>query len=157
MNMTSLRTKFESINVTRCCIEIVLWFKFYSKKIIVRLQNICFNKTMKCQWRWCHLVSANPRHRSSVPRQNTKLTNCGLVTPYGVVDMSQQRFRWSPVWYQAITWTNCQLDQSNNLQWSLNQNEIILIEENAFAKVVCKMSTILFRPQWARNIFIPEW
>ena len=37
----------------------------------------------------------------------------------------------------------------NKPEWSLNQNTIISFEENTFKDMVCKMSTILFRPQRA--------
>ena len=32
----------------------------------------------------------------------------------------------------------------SELQWNLNQNEKIFIQENAFENVICKMATILF-------------
>ena len=37
-------------------------------------------------------------------------------------------------------------------QWASNKNEIILIQENAFKNVVCKMAAILFRPQCIKFI-----
>ena len=48
----------------------------------------------------------------------------------------------SPLWCQAITWTNAGLlsigllSPGNMFHWNLNQNFIIFIEENAFENVV---------------------
>ena len=41
------------------------------------------------------------------------LTHCGLVMPYGNIDLGQHQFRWWLVvwWRQAITWTNVDLSR----------------------------------------------
>ena len=41
-----------------------------------------------------------------------------------------------------VNWT-----PGNKLQWNHNQNVYIFIQENAFANVVCEMTTIFSRPQ----------
>ena len=43
----------------------------------------------------------------------------------------------SPLWHQAITWTD--VDLLNKLQWNLNPNKEFFIYENAFEKIVCEM------------------
>ena len=49
---------------------------------------------------------------------------------------------------QAIIWTNAGiLLIGNKLQWNLNWNSSILIQENAFESVIWKMAAILSRPQ----------
>ena len=58
----------------------------------------------------------------------------------------------SPGRCQAIIWTNDGIlligPLPNKLQCNHNQNSYIFIQENTFENVVCKMSTILSRPQW---------
>ena len=44
----------------------------------------------------------------------------------------------------------------NKLQWNLNQNSKIFIEENAFESVVCEMVAILFRGRWV-NHWLGHW
>ena len=60
----------------------------------------------------------------------------------------------SPARRQAIIWHYpnqcCNIINwtlRNKLQWNLNQNSYIFIQENAFENVVWKMSAILSRPQ----------
>ena len=43
----------------------------------------------------------------------------------------------------------------NKLQWNLNQISNIFVQEIAFENVVCKMASILSRPQWV-NMLRPE-
>ena len=57
----------------------------------------------------------------------------------------------SPVWCQAIIWTNLwnivNWTTGNKLQWSLVLNLYIFIKENAFENVVWKIAAILSQPQ----------
>ena len=58
----------------------------------------------------------------------------------------------SPGRRQSIIWTNAGILlirplEKKNVQWNLNQNSYIFIQENAFEIVVWKMSAILSRPQ----------
>ena len=56
------------------------------------------------------------------------------------------------IWYQAIIWSNTGiLLIRNKLQWNLNQNSSIFIQENAFENVVWKMAAILSRPQCVKK------
>ena len=50
-------------------------------------------------------------------------------------------------WCLIINW--------NKLQWNLNQNTQIFIQENAFENVVCIMAAILFRAQWVKCDRLP--
>ena len=36
--------------------------------------------------------------------------------------------------------------------WNFNQYSNIFIHENAFENVICEMASILFRPQFVKNI-----
>ena len=61
----------------------------------------------------------------------------------------------SPGRRQAIIWTyDGILSIGNKLQWNLNQNSYIFIQENAFEKVVCEMAAILSRPQCVKAICV---
>ena len=42
----------------------------------------------------------------------------------------------------------------NKLQWNLNQNSYISIQENAFENVVSEMASILFRPQCVDELML---
>ena len=44
----------------------------------------------------------------------------------------------------------------NKLQWNLNQNSNIFIQENVFESVVCEMAAILSRPQCVKRSFIVQ-
>ena len=55
----------------------------------------------------------------------------------------------SPGRRQAITRTNAGL--GNKLQWNLNRNWYIFIQENAFESVLCETAAILSRPQCVKR------
>ena len=64
----------------------------------------------------------------------------------------------SPVRSQVIIWTNddsiINWNPGNTLQWNLNENTKIIFREN----VVCKLSPILFRPQYCtRRYTTTSW
>ena len=46
---------------------------------------------------------------------------------------------------------NCYLDPRNRLQWNVNRNLYIFIQENPFENVVWKMAAILSRPQCVKG------
>ena len=55
---------------------------------------------------------------------------------------------WSaPSHYLNQRWNNVNWTLGNKLQWNLNRNLTIFIQENAFENVVWKMVAILSRPQ----------
>ena len=94
-----------------------------------------------------------------------QLTHCGLMTPYGIMDLSQHRTvlyeiivnsLWpsDTIWLQMVTiasgdglvpdsteplpepmLTYCQFDHGNKLKWNFNENIFNFIEENAFEEV----------------------
>ena len=47
-------------------------------------------------------------------------------------------------YWHIIDWT-----LRNKIQWNLNQNTVIFFQENRSEKIVCKLATILTRPQCA--------
>ena len=62
----------------------------------------------------------------------------------------------SPDRRQAIIWINAGLLligplYRNKLQWNLNLNSNIFIQENAFESVVCETAAILSRPQCVKR------
>ena len=66
----------------------------------------------------------------------------------------------SPDRRQAITWTNAGLlfwTLRNKLQWNLNRNSKIFIQENAFECVVCETAAILSRPQCVNKLMTTAW
>ena len=67
----------------------------------------------------------------------------------------------SPGRRQAIIWTNAGIllidTLGNKLQWNLNRNLNIFIQENAFENVVWKMAAILSRPQCVKHVNDRQW
>ena len=65
------------------------------------------------------------------------------------------RFRlvsWSaPSHYLNQCWNIVNWTLGNKLQWNLNRNTNIFIQENAFESVVCQMAAILSRPQCVKT------
>ena len=96
---------------------------------------------------------------------NYWLTLCGLVTPNDVIDLAQHWIRkWliaslvpsrylNQCWSFFVIWT-----LKNKLDWKLNQNTIILIQENAFENVVTEMTAILFQPHYrVQNLLLIKY
>ena len=56
-----------------------------------------------------------------------------------------------------VAWTNAGIllirPLGNKLQWNFNRNSYIFITENPFQYVICKMATILSRPQCVNKSF----
>ena len=60
-----------------------------------------------------------------------------------------------PVLYQAITWNNTDLSigtSRNKLQWILNQNTKLFIQENAYEYVIYEMLAILSKGRWVNSL-----
>ena len=81
-------------------------------------------------------------------------------------------FQWDPQWqvsewnlniwfnllrlsntYMLECWNIVNLTLRNKLQWNVNWNSYIFIQENAFENVVCKMAAILSQPQCVKHLF----
>ena len=64
----------------------------------------------------------------------------------------------SPVWCQAITWTNADFLSTGPLGTNFSEIQIkmqnLLINENAFENVVCKMVAILLRWRWVNKMHL---
>ena len=62
----------------------------------------------------------------------------------------------SPGWRQAIIWAKSwiivNLTLRNKLQWNLNQNSNIFIEENRFENVICKIVSVSSQPQCVNGL-----
>ena len=56
----------------------------------------------------------------------------------------------APSHYLNQCWIIVNWTLRNKLQWNLNQNSNILIQENALESVVCETAAILSRPQWVK-------
>ena len=64
---------------------------------------------------------------------------------------------WStPSHYQNQCWNIVNKTLRNKLQWNVNRNSNIFIQENWFESVVCEMLAILSRPQYV-NIFFGSY
>ena len=69
--------------------------------------------------------------RSALPNRSAPINNCHYLSQcWDIVD-------WNP---------------RNKLQWNFNCNSYIFIQENPFENVVCKMASILPRPQWINRM-----
>ena len=85
--------------------------------------------------------------------KTTHLTNWGRVTHTCVSKLTiiDSDNGMSPGRRQAIIWTKCwntvNWTLSNKLQWNLNRNSHIFIQENAFENVVCEIASMLSRSQ----------
>ena len=64
----------------------------------------------------------------------------------------------SPDLHQAIIWTNAGIffnsTLGNKLQWNINWNSYVFIEENEFENVVWKFAAILFQLQCVKIYFL---
>ena len=83
--------------------------------------------------------------------RNKRSTPWGRVTHIGVgkLTMIGSDSDLSPDQQQAIIWINAiivLIGPSGKLQWNLNRHSRIVIHENAYKNVVCKM-TAIFLPQ----------
>ena len=67
----------------------------------------------------------------------------------------------APSHYLNQCWTIVNWTFRNKLQWNFNRNSNIYIQEIAFENVVCKMASILSRPQWVKHSrlvsHLPSW
>ena len=54
--------------------------------------------------------------------------------------------------YQNQCWNIVNLTLGNKLQWNLNRNWYIFIQENAFENIVCVTAAILSRPQCVKDL-----
>ena len=81
----------------------------------------------------------------------TILTHLPLVPHKGVGELGKQWFRqWLvacsvPAHHLNQCWNSGNWTLGNKLQWNLNLNSYIFIQENVFEKVVCEMTDILTR------------
>ena len=93
---------------------------------------------------------------------HTALTHLPLVPHICVSESGQHWFRWWPVVYSAqshylnqccvlVNWT-----LGNKVQWNLNPNSHIFIQENAFENIVCEMAAILSRRMSKSMAFINQ-
>ena len=80
------------------------------------------------------------------------LTHCGLVTPYGDMDLCRHWFRlWLVAWWhQAITWTN--VDWSSVKSSDIHIRAISLEMPNAFGNYISTISFKFPRGQWIKRI-----
>ena len=89
------------------------------------------------------------------------LTHCGLVTVYDV-DLRRSWLALVQVTACSLMMPSHYLNQSSSRPIIINFSEIsvkyyimmISILENILEIVVCKMASILFRPQWVKSLFV---
>ena len=69
---------------------------------------------------------------------------------------------WRVVWpapshYLKQYWNIVNWTIWSKFQWNFNRNSNILIHENELESVVCKMASILSRPQWVNTTCLTHW
>ena len=70
------------------------------------------------------------------------------VTKLTIIGSDNGLRAWSaPSHYLNKCWNIVNSNLRNNLQWTLNRNSYISIQENVFENIVCKMAAILSGPQ----------
>ena len=81
------------------------------------------------------------------------LTHWGRVTHICVsyLTIIGSAYGLAPSHYLNQCWNIVNWTLRNTLQWSFNRNSNIFIQENALQNVVCKMASILSRPQWVKS------
>ena len=93
------------------------------------------------------------KHKFSIIRVNS-LRPCmhicvGNLTIIGSDnDLSPGRRHYLNQCWNIVNWT-----PRNKLQWNINQNSYIFIQENPFENVVWKMTAILSQPQWFKGLY----
>ena len=120
--------------------------------------------------RWIPLTKGQQRRKqlhvftqpwtNGVPTSRPLLTHWGRVTHIWVGNVTiigsdnglspgrRQIHYLNQCWY-SVNWT-----LRNKLQWNFNWNSNIFIRENALQNVVCKMASILPRPQCVKKVCI---
>ena len=99
------------------------------------------------------IVEEMPQETTSIQKVESNLTHWGRVTHICVgklINIGSDNGL-SPGRRQAnhlsLCWNIVNSTLRNKLQWNINRNWYISIQENAFENVVCEMSAILSRPQ----------
>ena len=82
----------------------------------------------------------------------SNLTHCGLVTPYGNINLCQHRLRlWLVAWWhQAITWTNVDFSEVMAFIWSHHLKRFQSVQQHL--KLYFKFVSRSLRGQWVNNI-----
>ena len=105
----------------------------------IRLPTFYFNKMFKCI-----ISQLQDRH---------SLNHCSLVKPWQIRINIGLDTSLGPNRREAITclnqwWLVINCTTRNKLQWNFKRNTSIFVQENAFDCFACKVSAILFRPQY---------
>ena len=135
-NVLFISKKLAGLLILMRCIN-----KLYLRLLLVRLGwSVCYH-ALCCLSVCPTLVTAALTHRGRVTYICvSKLTVTGEDNGN------------SPARHQAIIWTNAGIlliGPKEKLQWNLNRNSHIFIQENAFENVVWKLAATLSLPQYA--------
>ena len=108
--------------------------------------------TLWQQMTCCHLVTGSGQPRCWLATTNPELTHCGLVTPYGDINLGQHWLRqWLVAWWhQAITWTNIDLSsvRSSGIHLRANLEEI---PQPSVTEISLKITYLNFFFRWGRT------
>ena len=119
-------------------------FEMYSCFLYIPLDFASFPTSICAEY-----IKQNTRCHLLRPRAISELTQRGPVTHICVskITIIGSYSGLSPRLCHAIIWLNARILLITPLQWNLNQNVYISLEENAFVNVVWKMVVILSPPQ----------
>ena len=126
-----------------------------------QIMSLAFTILIVCtvHYVWTFSESIHFAHGVVLYTLCTHLTHWGRVTHICVVELDHHWLRqWlvacsAPSHYLNTCWNIVNWTCRNKLQWNFYQNSNIFIQEIAFENVVCKIASILSRPQWVNMTY----
>ena len=111
------------------------------------------NDTFNCLYLYQYLGL----HEEIILGYTSPLTHWGRMMHICVSKLTIIGLEWLVAWwarshYLNQCWNIVKWNCRNKLQWNLQQNSHIFIQENAFENIVCKMAAILSQPQCIKLI-----
>ena len=106
-----------------------------------QLQFVNINEKSWQLWAWCYLTHWNLMTHIC----NKECVTIGSGKDWLVTCLVTRHYL--DHWWLMVNWNFWK----NNLYWNLNQNAKLFSEDNTFQKAICKVTTVLFRPQCVRS------
>ena len=126
--------------------------------------NQCLAHSGKCRKHWSQYIGSVAPLCQQWSYISFALTHCNTLNSLRPSDAYMRRWsnhhwfrEWLVAWsapshYLNRCWNIVNRTLGNKLQWNLNRNLSIFIQENLFEIVVWKMAAILSRPQWVNSL-----